>query len=154
MTASRTTGILALAALLTSALASAAATDRPVDRDRLTGVVVAPGATTWSSENFEEKKGLITETAAAEGKTCTDYSFLGWAPGSGGTDVIMPATRKGFESAGYTVAQTQGHFPTDTIWTVAKEGREAVILWGAVAGSTIYLSCLTAGTAAEPGKTP
>lgn len=154
MTASRTTGILALAALLTSALASAAATDRPVERDRLTGVVVAPGATTWSSENFEEKKGLITEIAAAEGKTCSDYSFLGWPPGSGGTDVIMPTTRRGFESAGYTVTQKQGHFPTDTVWIVAKEGREAVILWGAVAGSTIYLSCLSGGTAAEPDKAP
>jgi hypothetical protein len=145
---------LALVVLLTFCWAPAFAKDHPSDRDWSTGVTVAPGAMTWSSDNYNDKKQLINETAAAQGKACSDnYTFLGWPPGSGGAEVIMQGTRKNYETAGYSVTQKQGHVSTDTIWTVAKEGREAVVLWGAVAGSTIYLSCITSGSpASDPAK--
>ncbi len=158
MTASLCTRTTALAALMLAMVLAAAAADRPTDRDQATGVTVAPGAQTWTSDNFAEKKQLINDIAVAEGKACSDnYAFLGWPPGSGGgTDVIMLTTRASYEAAGFTVVQKQGHVSTDTIWTVAnKDGRQAVILWGAVTGSTIYLACLTGGTpAANPDKMP
>ncbi|MFA6141269.1 MAG: DUF3592 domain-containing protein [Hyphomicrobium sp.] len=129
----------------------AQAKDRPFGYDWRTGVTVAPGAMTWTADNFEEKKGLINGIAKARGKTCSHYAFLGWPPGSGGGAVILSETRKSYEAAGYTVEEKPGDLPTDTIWTVAKDGREALILWGAFSGSTIYLSCITAG---EPAASP
>ncbi|HWK34385.1 MAG TPA: hypothetical protein VNR51_11980, partial [Hyphomicrobium sp.] len=74
-----------------------------------------------------------------------------WAPGNGGGEVIMAKTRANYEAAGYTVTEKRGHIPTDIIWNIAGDGREAVVLWNAVAGSTIYFSCLTAGSSvSEP----
>lgn len=130
------------------------AKDRAFDRDWRTGVTVAPGAMTWTSENFADKKHLISEVAGSLGKTCTDnYAFLGWAVGNGGPPAIMAATRKNYETSGFSIEQKPGSIDTDTIWIAHNDAREAVILWSAVAGSTIYLSCLTAGgPAADPDK--
>lgn len=146
MTRSLLNTLMALTLVLISV--PAIAEDRAIDRDWRTGVTVAPGAMTWTSDNFENKKGLINDTAKAEGKTCTAYAFLGWPASAGATDAIMQKTRAGYEAAGYSVTQKQGEISTDTVWTVAKDGREAVVLWGAVMGSTIYLSCITAGAPA------
>lgn len=122
------------------------AKDRAIDRDWRTGVTVAPGAMTWTSDNFANKKQLIGEIATAQGKTCTNnYAALGWPPGGENPDAIMHATRESYEKAGYTVTQKQSHVDTDTVWIARNAAREAVILWGAFSGSTIYLSCLTAG---------
>ena len=133
-------------------LPAAAAKDREFDHDWGTGVTVAPGAMTWTDDNYEQKKALIKDTAAARDKTCSHYAFLAWPPGSGGTLVLMDETRKNYEAAGYTVEQQPGGIPTESIWTVAKERREAIILWDAVSGSTIYLSCLTAGEPAPSAE--
>lgn len=133
-------------------LPGAHAQDRPFDHDWRTGVTVAPGAMTWTDDNLKQKEALIRDIAAARGKTCTQYAFLGWPPGSGGGSVILPQTRKNYEAAGYTVEEKPGDIPTDTIWTVASGDREAMILWGAVAGSTIYMSCLTAGAPAPSAE--
>jgi len=144
---------LALIALgMAVGLPAAEAEDRAFDRDWRTGVTVAPGARTWTDDNYEQKKALIKDTAAARGKTCSHYAFLTWPPGSGGTLVLMDETRKNYETAGYTVDQQPGGIPTESIWTVAKDGREAIILWDAVSGSTIYLSCLTAGSPAPSAE--
>ena len=141
----------AIIALGVAICPAAKAKDRAFDHDWRTGVTVGPGAMTWT-DNQAQKEALIKETAAARGKTCSHYAFLAWPPGSGGTLVLMDATRKNYEAAGYTVDQQPGGIPTETIWTVGKEEREAVILWDAVSGSTIYLSCLTAGEPAPSGE--
>lgn len=134
--------------------ASAMAEDRAIDRDWGTGVTVAPGAKTWTADNYEQKQGLINETATARGKTCTHYALIGWPSAAGDIQEILATTRKNYETDGWSVTQTQGEISTDTIWTVRKDGREAVILWGGVMGSTIYLSCLTAGSpASDPIQT-
>jgi hypothetical protein len=141
-------------ALIVIALAlglPAHAKDRPFGYDWRTGVTVAPGASTWTDDHYEEKKGLINGIAKARGKTCSHYAFLGWPPGSGGGSVILSQTRKSYEADGYTVEEKPGDLPTDAVWTVAKDGREALILWSAFSGSTIYLSCITAG---EPAASP
>lgn len=145
---------LALVMIALALALPANAKDRPFGYDWRTGVAVAPGASTWTADHFEEKKGLINGLAKARGKTCSHYAFLGWPPGSGGGAVILPATRKNYEADGYTIEEKPGDLPTDTLWTVAKDGREALILWSAFSGSTIYLSCITAGEpAASPDKT-
>jgi hypothetical protein len=125
------------------------AEDRPIDRDWGTGVTVAPGARTWTADNYKQKQGLISETATARGKTCSHFAFIGWPSAAGDIQEILAKTRKSYETDGWSVTQTQGEISTDTIWTVRKDGREAVILWGGVMGSTIYLSCLTAGSPAS-----
>ena len=125
---------------------AAIAEDRPIDRDWRTGVTIAPGAKTWTADNYKQKQNLINETATARGKTCSDYAFIGWPPSAGDIQEIMATTRKHYETDGWAVVQTQGDISTDTIWTARKDGREAVIMWGGVMGSTIYLSCLTAGS--------
>jgi hypothetical protein len=129
--------------------ASAMAEDRPTDRDWGTGVTVAPGARTWTADNYKQKQGLINEMATARGKSCSHYAFIGWPSAAGDIQEILATTRKSYETDGWSVTQTQGEISTDTIWTVGKDGREAVILWGGVMGSTIYLSCLTAGSPAS-----
>jgi hypothetical protein len=134
--------------------ASAMAEDRPTDRDWGTGVTVAPGARTWTADNYKQKQGLINEMATARGKSCSHYAFIGWPSAAGDIQEILATTRKSYETDGWSVTQTQGEISTDTIWTVGKDGREAVILWGGVMGSTIYLSCLTAGSpASDPIQT-
>ena len=134
--------------------ASARAEDRPTDRDWGTGVTVAPGARTWTADNYKQKQGLINEMATARGKSCSHYAFIGWPSAAGDIQEILATTRKSYETDGWSVAQTQGEISTDTIWTVRKGDREAVILWGGVMGSTIYLSCLTAGSpASDPIQT-
>jgi hypothetical protein len=134
--------------------ASAMAEDRPVERDWQTGVNVAPGAKTWTADNFKQKQQLISETATARGKTCSHFAFIGWPSAAGDIQEILATTRKNYETDGWSVTQTQGEISTDTIWTVRKDGRDAVILWGGVMGSTIYLSCLTAGSpASDPVQT-
>jgi len=139
---------------LAAACAPAFADERPVDRDWRTGVAVAPGATTWMNDHIANKQQLINETAAAQGKTCTDkVAFIGWGIGNGGPGVIIPKTRESYEKAGYSVEPLKGTGATDTVWIVRNQDREAVVLLDSVAGSTIYLSCLTAGTpAADPDK--
>jgi hypothetical protein len=122
------------------------AEDRPVDRDWGTGVVVAPGAKTWTADSYKQKQGLINETAMARGKSCSHYAFIGWPSAAGDIQELLATTRKSYETDGWSVTQAQGDIATDTIWTVRRDGREAVILWGGVMGSTIYLSCLTAGS--------
>jgi hypothetical protein len=129
--------------------ASAMAEDRPTDRDWGTGVTVAPGARTWTADNYKQKQGLINEMATARGKSCSHYAFIGWPSAAGDIQEILATTRKSYETDGWSVTQTQGDIPTDTIWTVRRGDREAVILWGGVMGSTIYLSCLTAGSPAS-----
>lgn len=143
-----------LLALMVVGAAPGWATDRPMDRDWKTGVAVAPGAQTWTADNIANKKNLIRDVAGSEDKTCLDhYAFLGWGVGHGGPGPIMQATRANYEKAGFTVEQKQGSIATDTIWHVRSDARSAVILWGAVDGSTIYLSCLTSGApAANPEK--
>ena len=141
-----------VALVLALGLPGAQAKDRPFDRDWRTGVTVAPGAMTWTDDSLQQKEALIRDIAAARGKTCTHYAFLGWPPGSGGGSVILPQTRRNYEAAGYTVEERPGDIPTDTIWTVASGNREAMILWGGVAGSTIYMSCLTAGEPAPSAE--
>ena len=133
---------------------AAQAKDQPSDRDWRTGVTVAPGASTWIDDNFEQKKGLISHVALTRGKTCTSYAFLGWPPGSGGGANILPETRRNYEAAGYTVTEGPGDLPSDAVWTVAKDGREALILWSAFSGSIIYLSCITAGEPADDPSKP
>ena len=134
--------------------ASAMAEDRPTDRDWGTGVTVAPGARTWTADNYKQKQGLINEMATARGKSCSHYAFIGWPSAAGDIQEILATTRKSYETDGWSVTQTQGDIPTDTIWTVRRGDREAVILWGGVMGSTIYLSCLTAGSpASDPIQT-
>ena len=134
--------------------ASAMAEDRRIDRDWGTGVAVAPGARTWTADNYKQKQGLINEMATARGKSCSHYAFIGWPSAAGDIQEILATTRKSYETDGWSVAQTQGEISTDTIWTVRKGDREAVILWGGVMGSTIYLSCLTAGSpASDPIQT-
>ena len=142
--------LVVIVAALTLGLTDAQAKDRPFDHDWRTGVTVAPGAMTWTADNLNQKEALIRDIAAARGKTCTHYAFLGWPPGSGGGSVILPQTRKNYEAAGYTVDEKPGDLPTDTIWTVSGGDREAMILWSGVAGSIIYMSCLTSGAPA-PG---
>lgn len=150
MTVSLYSRLLMLAALILTAALPAAA-EHPADRDGHTGVAVSPGAMTWADDHLADKKNVIAQTASGEGRTCTHYTFLAWAPGNGGGEIIMAKTRANYEAAGYTVTEKRGHIPTDIVWTVAGNGREAVILWNAVAGSTIYFSCLTAGSSvAEP----
>jgi hypothetical protein len=140
---------ISLLVLAVVGVAPAWAKDRPMDRDWQTGVTVAPGAQTWTADNFNNKKGLIRDIARSEDKTCLDhFAFLGWSVGHGGTGPIMQATRESYEKAGYTVEQKQGSLATDIIWHVRNDARSAVVLWGAVDGSTIYLSCLTSGTPA------
>lgn len=121
-------------------------------RDWRTGVTVAPGALTWTNDNLANKQKLIGQIASSQGRTCSsNYAFLGWPPGNGGPAVIIPATEENYKRAGYTIESKRGSIATDTIWIARKEDREAVILWGSVSGSTIYLSCLTSGTpAADP----
>lgn len=144
--------------LLTLALgvAAAHAEDRPFDRDWRTGVTVAPGAQTWTADHFKEKQELVRHAAAARGKTCgTDFAALAWAPGNGGPGPIMDATRKSYEAAGYKVEEKPGDIDTERVWLIAnpQDSREAAILWGEFQGSTIYVSCLTAGSAAaDPDK--
>lgn len=139
-------GLLVLVAV---GQAPASANDRPMDRDWQTGVTVAPGAQTWTGDNFGNKKNLIRDIAATQGKACLDhYAFLGWGVGNGGPEAIMRATRENYEKAGYSIEQKQGSIATDTIWLVRNEARSAVVLWGSVSGSTIYLSCLTSGVPA------
>ncbi|CAN1721372.1 exported protein of unknown function [Hyphomicrobium sp. 1Nfss2.1] len=144
-------GLIAMAMLGTTSLR---AEERPTDTDWRTGAAVAPGAMTWMSDNVANKKQLIDESAKAQGKTCTDkYAFLAWAIGNGGPPVIMDKTREGYEKAGYSVQQKPGSIETERVWIVRDASREAVILWGAFGGSTIYLSCITAGApAASPDQ--
>ena len=133
------------------------AADRPFDRDRSTGVTVAPGAQTWTDDHFDNKKDLIKRSAAARGKTCSDnYAALAWAPTAGGIGPIMAETRKSYAAAGFSVEEAPGDIDTEHVWTVAnpQAGREAMILWGDFQGSTIYLSCLTGGTAAAGPDKP
>ncbi len=145
--------LAALLALPALGPTPAAAKDRPIDRDWQTGVTVAPGAQTWTADNFANKKGLIREIAGQQGKACLDhYAFLGW--GAGTPEAVMQATRSGYEKAGYSVEQKPGSLETDTIWQVRNDAREAVVLWGSVEGSTIYLSCLTAGQPAPNPEKP
>jgi hypothetical protein len=134
--------------------APAVSKDRAIDRDWRTGVEVSPGAMTWTSDNFDNKKQLIRDVAAAQNKVCTDnYAFLGWGIGHGGPAVIRPNTRASYEKSGYSVDERKGSLPTDTVWVVRNDAREAVILWGDVNGSTIYLSCITSGSpASDPDK--
>jgi hypothetical protein len=152
-----TTSIFARAIVCIAWLALAVpamAEDRPIDRDWGTGVTVAPGAKTWTADNYKQKQGLIDEIATARGKSCSHYAFIGWPSAAGDIQEILATTRKNYETDGWSVAQTQGDIATDTIWTVRKGDREAVILWGGVMGSTIYLSCLTAGSpASDPIQT-
>lgn len=153
MTVSLCRHLLMLAAL-TLVAALPAAAEAPADRDAHTGVSVSPGAMTWADDHLADKKNVIEQTASGEGRTCAHYTFLAWAPGNGGGEVIMAKTRANYEAAGFTVTEKRGNIPTDIIWTVAGGGREAVILWNAVAGSTIYFSCLTSGASvAEPDST-
>jgi len=132
------------------------ADDRPFDRDWATGVAVAPGAQTWTDDHFDNKKDLIKRSAAARGKTCNgNYAALAWAPASGKIGTIMADTRNTYAAAGFSVEEAPGDIDTEHVWTVAnpQAGREAMILWGDFQGSTIYLSCLTGGTAAtDPDK--
>ena len=145
---------LGLFALVLVGVAPLRAEERSVDKDWRTGAVVAPGAMTWMDDNIANKKQLIEETAKAQGRTCTDkFAFIGWAIGNGGPPVIMDKTREGYEKAGYSVQQKPGSIDTERVWIVRDAAREAVILWGAFGGSTIYLSCITAGApAANPEK--
>lgn len=146
---------IVLLALQTVGSAPGWAEDRAMDRDWQTGVTVAPGAQTWTADNFANKKNLIRDVAGSEDKTCLDhFAFLGWGVGHGGPGPIMQATRESYERAGYTVEQKQGSIATDTIWHVRSDARSAVILWGAVDGSTIYLSCLTSGAPAPNPEKP
>ncbi|MFN3624797.1 MAG: hypothetical protein ACK4TP_12125 [Hyphomicrobium sp.] len=146
---------IVLLALAVAGVAPAWAKDRPMDRDWQTGVMVAPGAQTWTADNVGNKQNLIRDVAGSEGKTCLDhFAFLGWSIGHGGPGPIMQATRENYERAGYTVEQKPGSLATDIIWHVRNDARSVVILWGAVEGSTIYLSCLTSGSpAANPDET-
>lgn len=147
--------LFGLVALLAVAPVASYANDGPIDRDWRTGVTVAPGAMTWTSDNYANKKQLIDDVAAGLGKACTDnYAFLGWAIGNGGPQVIVQTTRANYEKDGYTITQKPGKLDTDIVWLAHKEGREAVILWSAVAGSTIYFSCLTAGAPAPNPEKP
>lgn len=144
--------------LLALHVAPSVAADGPTDKDWITGVTVAPGAMTWTSDNFANKKHLIDEIAGAQGKACTDnYAFIGWAPGNGGPQVIVSKTKEGYEKAGYTIEQKPASIETDIVWLARSnaDARQAVVLWSPVAGSTIYLSCLTAGSAAAgPDTSP
>lgn len=146
--------LLGLIALAMVSATSLRAEERAVDKDWRTGAGVAPGAMTWMGDNVANKKQLIDQTAKAQGKACTDkYAFLGWAIGNGGPPVIMDKTREGYEKAGYSVQEKPGSIDTERVWIVRDAAREAVILWGAFGGSTIYLSCITAGApAANPEK--
>lgn len=147
--------LFGLVVLVSLAPAASHAKDGPVDRDWRTGVTVSPGAMTWTSDNYANKKQLINEVATSQGKVCTDnYAFLGWAIGNGGPQVIVQTTRANYEKDGYAITQKPGHLDTDIVWIAQKEGREAVILWSAVAGSTIYFSCLTAGAPAANPERP
>ncbi len=147
--------VLGLFALCVAAAAPASAKDRAIEFDWRTGVAVAPGAMTWTADNYKNKQQLIGDVASAQGRTCTDnYAFLGWGIGHGGPPVIMDATRASYEKAGYTVEERQGAVATDIVWVVRNAAREAVILWGGIDGSTIYLSCITAGSAAPNPEKP
>src|SRR5262245_52370630 len=137
--------------VLALSAAGALAADRPFDHDWRTGVSVAPGAQTWTADHFKEKQDLVRNAASARGKTCgSEFAALAWAPGNGGPGPIMAATRKEYEATGYKVEEKPGEIDTERIWLVAnpQDGREAAILWGEFGGSTIYLSCITAGAAA------
>ena len=139
----RRTSLAVVVLGLTLGLPEAQAKDRPFDHDWRTGVTVAPGAMTWTDDNLKQKEALIREIAKARGKTCTHYALLVWPPGSGGGSVILP--QRSYEADGYTVEEQPGDLPSDTIWNVASSDREAMILWSSFSGSTIYMSCLTAG---------
>lgn len=145
--------LLACFTLLASlAPVGAHAEDRPVDRDWRTGVPLPPNAHTWM-DNAKEKQSTIAATAALQGKACSHYAFIGWPPGSGGAPVIMQGARANYEAAGFVIKPGRAEVAsTDTVWIASHpDGREAVILWGAPVGSTIYLSCLTGGDpAADP----
>jgi hypothetical protein len=147
---------LLLCALALGASVAHAEEDRPFDRDWRTGVTVAPGAQTWTADHFNNKKDLIKHSAAARAKTCSgDYAALAWAPTAGGIGPIMAETRKNYATAGFSVEEMPGDIDTEHVWLVTDphDGREAMILWGDFQGSTIYLSCLTAGSAAADSDT-
>lgn len=151
--------MLKLAAAISAALVlgpmPALADEKIAERDWRTGVAVSPGAMTWTGDNYGNKKRLIDEIAASQGKTCTDnYAFIGWGIGQGGPGVIIPRTQGNYEKARFSVEPRKGSVPTDTIWIVRSPEREAVILWGDTMGSTIYLSCLTTGKAAPSADAP
>jgi len=144
---------VAVASALLGALCPASAEDRPFDRDWRTGVVVAPGARTWTADDLKQKQALIRDVASRRGKTCSHYAFLGWPGEVGPGEAIRKHTRANYEAAGYTIEEQPGDIPSEKIWNVAGNGREAVILWGDIPGSTIYFSCITAGgPAADPDK--
>lgn len=142
--------LLAMAAAVVEA-SPVAAKERPIERDWRTGVTVPPGAATWMDENVEQKKAVIGETAASLSKACTHYAFLRWPPEAGTVDELRASTRPRYEAHGFVLAESAGANPGDTVWALTSAEREAVVLWGTVAGSAVYLSCLTAG---EPASDP
>ncbi|MBI1650442.1 DUF3592 domain-containing protein [Hyphomicrobium sulfonivorans] len=136
-------------------LASAAAADRPFDRDWRTGVPVAPGAETWTDKNLTAKQALMAQVAETQsGRICTHYAFLHWPANAEASEAIQAQTKRNYEAAGYTITAGTGDIPADkTLWIAHKADREAVILWGAEAGSPAYMSCLTQGApAADPDR--
>src|ERR1700704_6567811 len=88
-----------LCALAVALLPPAHAQDRPFDRDWRTGVAVAPGASTWTHEAYDQKKTLMNDTAAMQGKTCSHYAFLGWPPAACDAAEIIAETRRHYEGA-------------------------------------------------------
>ena len=125
-------------------LPGAQAKDRPFDRDWRTGVTVAPGAMTWTDDNLQQKEALIRDIATARGKTCTHYAFLGWPPGSGGGSATFRRHARTTRRPGTPSRKSRGTLPP-TPSGPSPTGPRGRILWGGVAGSTIYMACLTVG---------
>jgi hypothetical protein len=128
--------------------------DRKYETDWRTGVTVAPGAYTWTSQNHDDKKKIIGDTAAAQSRTCSHYAFLQWPPDAGTVDALRAETRRRYETQGYAIDEKPGGNPGETLWLAAHPERQTVVLWGTTAGgTTVYLSCITAGgPAANPDK--
>lgn len=156
---SRTTllGTAVVASVLLMAATGAVAKpskDRKYARDWQTGVELAPGAYTWTNDNFDQKKQIIADTAAAQTKTCSHAAFLQWPAEAGSIDALKAETRRRYETLGYTVEERPGDMDGRIAWTASHPERQAVVLWGTgPGGATVYLSCLTSGEpAANPDK--
>lgn len=152
----RALAVIAAMALLGMGDASAkpANKDRKYASDWQTGVELAPGSYTWTNENFEEKKQIIANAAAAEARTCSDYAFLQWPPDAGTIDALRAETRRNYEVNGYAIEEKPGPNAGDTIWIARHAEREAVILWAMGASAPVYLSCITAGAPFESPDKP
>lgn len=146
--------LLAAAVLCTGAAEAKQDGDRKYATDWRTGVEVAPGAYTWTNDNFDQKKQIISDTAASQQRTCSHYAFLQWPAEAGTIDALKAETKSRYQAAGYVIDEKPGANPGETVWLAAHPERHAIVQWGMTSGTTVYLSCITAGAPAANADKP